>query len=383
VEVLRVATSGLGRANLYARVFDYFTFYSSAAWALLWHTRRDDIVVAMTDPPMLSILAGPVAWLRRAQLVNWLQDVFPEVVQSLGYGRGRLVRAGLSFLRQLRNLFLKHARLNVVLGEHMAERVAAMGIPLSRIRIVPNWADGSLIQPIPREQNALRHDWGMEDAFVVGYSGNLGRAHDIDTLLNAISILDECHSPSIYHLAPIYDTTAAPSDAGQQPSPRQSLAARQQKIGWLFIGGGVRMEQFQREVERRHLSSVQFLPYQPREQLAESLSAADAHLISLQPALEGLIVPSKYYGIAAAGRPAIFIGNSDGEIARILKRSETGFVVEQGDCKALASAVLALANDPDLVREQGEKARRLFDTEYDLPHGLAAWEALLNEIAVA
>jgi glycosyltransferase involved in cell wall biosynthesis len=121
-----------------------------------------------------------------------------------------------------------------------------------------------------------------------------------------------------------------------------------------------------------------FQSYQPREALSESLSVPDVHLISLRPALEGLIVPSKYYGIAAAGRPAIFIGDPDGEIARILKESDTGIVVAEGDGPALMRAVRDLASNPERCEAMGRRARGLFEAKYDIAFAVEAWEEAIS-----
>jgi glycosyltransferase involved in cell wall biosynthesis len=150
-------------------------------------------------------------------------------------------------------------------------------------------------------------------------------------------------------------------------------------IRWLFIGSGAQMERLQGEVRERGLTTALFQPYQPREHLAESLSAADVHLISLRPALEGLIVPSKFYSIAAAGRPAIFIGDHNGEIASILHDSDTGVVIADGDGDALGSAVLDYAQDRTRTRDQGERARQLFEQRYRFAFTLTAWERLLDD----
>ena len=153
------------------------------------------------------------------------------------------------------------------------------------------------------------------------------------------------------------------------------------RIVWLFVGGGASMQSLQREVERQGLAPVLFKPYQPPDRLAESLSVADVHLISLRPALEGLIVPSKVYGIAAAGRAAIFIGDGDGEVARMLTRDESGVSVEEGDGEALAAAIKALATDPGRCRALGENARQAFERAYDKPLAMQRWDAVLREVA--
>jgi colanic acid biosynthesis glycosyl transferase WcaI len=372
VTVQRLRTSRFGRQKLALRAVDYLTFYILAALTVWKVARRDDIVVAKTDPPMLSVVLGPVARARGARLVNWLQDLFPEVAQVLGLGRGTVSRTAIRFLSALRDASLSRAARNVAIGEAMAERLKGRGVPADRIRIIPNWADGASVKPVPANRNPLRRAWQSDKAFVVGYSGNLGRAHEMETVVNAIALIEERVSKS-------GRATVAAANAGSGAS----LTAGEgiPLIRWLFVGGGSQMEALQQTVNERGLTSALFRPYQPREVLAQSLSVADVHLISLLPDLEGLIVPSKYYGIAAAGRPAIFIGAKDGEIARVLEHSDTGMTVSPGDSVALADAVLSLALNPGLAAAKGVRARTLFERRFDRHHALAEWQAVIGEIA--
>jgi glycosyltransferase involved in cell wall biosynthesis len=261
-------------------------------------------------------------------------------------------------MRRLRSRSLRAADMNVVLGRRMAERVTGLGVPGERIRIIPNWADGAGIVPVAPAANTLRREWQLGDAFVVGYSGNLGRVHEIDTILQAMTLLER--SP----------TAGGPA-----------AAARERPVLWLFIGSGTLLEALKAEVAHRRLTSVRFEPYQPRDRLAESLSAADVHLVSLRPELEGLIVPSKLYGIAAAGRPTIFVGDERGEIARLVAHHECGRTVAAGDGAALAHTILDLAANPGLCRSMGQRARQAFDAELDKPMALARWQELLAEVA--
>jgi glycosyltransferase involved in cell wall biosynthesis len=248
--------------------------------------------------------------------------------------------------------------MNAVLGRRMAERVAGLGVPAERIRMLPNWADGANIVPVAPESNALRREWGLGDAFVVGYSGNLGRAHEIDTLLQAMTLLQ------------------ARAAAAGNGTPRRPVL-------WLFIGSGALLGRLKAEVSRRRLAAVRFQPYQPKQRLAESLSAADVHLVSLRPELEGLIVPSKLYGIAAAGRPTLFIGDEEGEVARLLAEHKCGQTVPAGDGPALADAILDLAASPGVCRWMGLRARAAFAADFDKPIALGRWERLLQEVAAA
>jgi colanic acid biosynthesis glycosyl transferase WcaI len=147
---------------------------------------------------------------------------------------------------------------------------------------------------------------------------------------------------------------------------------------WLFIGSGAQTERPKQLVRERGLRSFTFKPYQPREQLAQSLSVADVHLVSLRPALEGLIVPSKYYGIAAAGRPAIFVGDRTGEIAQILDLNGGGLSVDEGDPVALAAAITKLAHKPQEAQRLGRNARSYFEDHFDMECAIAKWQDVLE-----
>lgn len=362
VVVHRVWTSRFGRHNLVGRAIDYLTFYLSAAWTLWRMSRPGDVIVAKTDPPMLSVVTAPIARMRRAKPVNWLQDLFPEVLEALDVDRTSVRRAAYNVMRTLRNRSLRQAHMNIVIGERMAERLARFDVPPERIRIIPNWADGALVTALAPTANFLRQEWGLQDKFVVGYSGNLGRAHEVDTLIEAIAGLEkDCN----------------------ETSARKGKNGRKRDVAWLFVGGGALYRQLQADVTARGLTSVHFRPYQPRECLAESLSVPDVHLVSLRPQLEGLIVPSKYYGIAAAGRPAIFVGDEDGEIAHLLKADNAGWTVAPNDHARLAALILKLAANPVLTQAMGHRARIAFERGFNLPVAVAAWEKALAEVQPA
>jgi colanic acid biosynthesis glycosyl transferase WcaI len=350
VEVFRVWTSRFGRGRLIGRTVDYATFYLSAALTVWRLARAGDIIVAKTDPPMLSVVMALIAHVRRAQLINWLQDLFPEVAGAVGLNRRQLPRFIYAALHVLRNWSLRCAAMNVALGERMAQRLAALGIASERVSILQNWADGVLIKPVAPVNNPLRREWDLDGKFVVGYSGNLGRAHDYHTFLDAIVRLE-------------------------------SAARGSPEIVWLFVGGGALHGAFSGALRSRGVHSVLFKPYQPRGLLAQSLSAADVHLICLKPELEGLIVPSKFYGIAAAGRPAIFIGDRDGEIASIIERRGLGYAVDQGDGAGLTARVVELARDPDLCRRIGATARKVCEDEFEKRIAIDRWELLLARLA--
>jgi glycosyltransferase involved in cell wall biosynthesis len=344
VIVRRVWTTRFGRARLIGRSIDYLSFYGTCAVALLFGLRRGDVVIAETDPPLISIVAWAIARCRGATLVNWLQDIFPEVASELD--ANPLPPMLDRVLRALRDASLRGAAANVVLGRCMAEYLQRRGIPPEQVQIIPNWADAVDPAPRPSCESRLRAQCGLADQFVVGYSGNLGRAHDYATVLDAAEALRN-------------DAT----------------------IAFLFIGAGAKMEALRVAVEQRCLPNTRFLPYQPRAQLYDSLAAADAHWVSLIPALEGLIVPSKFYGVLAAGRPILFVGDLDGELAGVIRESECGFAVAQGDAAEFTRRVRALQADMPLRERMGAASRRLLQARFSTGRALADWTALLERLA--
>jgi glycosyltransferase involved in cell wall biosynthesis len=340
VTIHRVPTTRYGRAGLPGRSIDYGSFYFTAAWKLLALLESGDIVICKTDPPLLSIPAAICARLKGATLVNWHQDVFPEVATHLAANPlpGWLdVR-----LRKLRDWSMKRAATNIMIGDRMLEYFVQRGIPRSKLRVIENWADADALAPKPAAASSLRTELGLGDKFVVCYSGNLGRAHEFDTLVAAADLLR--------------------SESG---------------IVFLIIGGGAKMEPLRRAVTLRALDNFRFLPYQPRAALEDSLAAGDVHLASLLPPLEGLIVPSKLYGIMAAGRPLIFIGDSDGEIARVIRQAGCGVTVGINGHRDLVAAIHMLRSEPQIRDVMGIRAREFFLARYARAKAIEKWKAAL------
>jgi glycosyltransferase involved in cell wall biosynthesis len=340
-QVHRVGTTHFGRDRLIGRTLDYATFYMASALLLMRLLERGDVLVVKTDPPLMSLPAALIARIRRVGLVNWQQDVFPEVASHLGANPLPKWLDGL--LRRLRNASLRSSRMNVVISGRMRDYFAAGGIPPTKLCVIENWADADGIRPNAADDIALRARFGVGDRFVACYSGNLGRAHEFDTLLAAAETLRE-------------DRTFV----------------------FLIIGGGAKMPALKRAVLERALENFCFMPYQPREALEDSLAAADVHLVSLLPALEGLIVPSKLYGILAAGRPLIFIGDIDGEVGRVIGAARCGLTVGVGDARALADSLRYLRAQPAARSQMGLRARQLVCEKYTRQRAIERWIAVLR-----
>ena len=343
VNVSRIWTTTFGRGSLIGRALDYLTFYASAFAQLVFLVREGDLVIAKTDPPMLSVVAALATRLRGAKLINWLQDLFPEIAAAadIGWAKGGVGQ----ILMRLRDWSLRCAQQNVVVGEKMRAVLVARGIENKKITVIPNWADGDAIRPVARTENPLRTKWGLEGKFVVGYSGNLGRVHEFDTVLGAMTELR--------------------GDDGKW---------------FLFIGAGKQRQMMETECAVRGITAVSFLPYQAREDLVWSLGVPDVHLVTLLPEMEGLVVPSKVYGIAAAGRPILNIGALNGEIAQLIAKHDCGITVQPGDVSGLVDAITRLAGDDALRATLGGNARKALDDYYEMRLGLQKWRNLLDTV---
>jgi colanic acid biosynthesis glycosyl transferase WcaI len=344
VTVHRVATATRGRAKLLGRGLDYLSFHVAAGLQLLKLIRRGDVVVAKTDPPLISIVVCLVAALRGAVLVNWLQDLFPEVASVLT--PGIMPTWVVRLLTAARNMTLRRASMNVVLADRMRGRLLNAGVSDSRIRIVPNWADTTIVTPQDTRTSNTRNRLGLGGRFVVGYSGNLGRAHEFETLVGAARLL--------------------------RADPR---------FAFLITGSGAKADGLRDSIRAEGIESFHFQGYQAAALLSDSLAAADVHFVSLLPALEGLIVPSKVYGILAAGRPTVFVGDPAGDVAGMLTTEGCGVAVAVGDCVRLAAELTALREAPDRLRAMGLKARKLALSRYTSAHAVAAWVAFLDDVA--
>jgi len=346
VSVHRVRTTRFGRNAMAGRAIDILFFYLFAAVELLGLLRRGDVVVAKTDPPMVSVIVAACAWLRGASHANWMQDLFPEVAVAAGvpFTRGLLGRV----LAWIRDWSLDSAVANVAIGDRMAQAVRARLSHPGSVHVIPNWSDGRAIVPLARAANPLAREWALDDKFVVGYSGNMGRTHELVSLLDAAERLRD------------------------DPS-----------IRFLFIGGGKQRDSIEQEARERGLDNVVFKPYQPRERLGLSLTLPDVHVASLLPAYEGMIVPSKFCGIAAAGRATLFIGAPDGEIGAILRTERCGVTFSAGDADGIAAQVRAWAADGEAVAEMGRRARDVFDRRFDMAATTLAWSRLLDQIGLA
>jgi colanic acid biosynthesis glycosyl transferase WcaI len=307
---------------------------------------RHDVVVTMTDPPMLFLLGPLIRRLKGSRLIHWAHDLYPDVAAASG-----LIDAkGVPFhvLRTLSLAALRRHDRVVAVGECMRERLESSGIPPSLLLTAPNVWAGDGIRPVSRH-SAWRRTRGLSGKFTVMYSGNFGRAHDFQTILDAAGLLE---------------------------------ARREDNVLFLLSGDGPKAGFLRGEVSRLGLANVRFLQRVPEEELSESMGAGDLHLVTMSPEMCGLVVPSKFYGVAASGRPCIFVGPLGSEIAREITTRGLGLRVAPGDARALSEAILRFRDQTHLYEATSlsiSSYRQTF-SEYPRPGGFQDLPGIAEEL---
>ena len=330
VTVHRVKASGFVRGK-FGRILSYASFYADAAWRSL-RIPKPDVVLCLTTPPLLSLIGNLLQGLRGSKHWIWEMDLYPDVAVDLGYMEAGGVVQGVVGL--LADWSRRRADGVIALGECMKDRLIARGIPSSHIEVCDNWADASAI---PVLETA-----GSPDQLHLLYSGNLGLAHDLDTLTGAIKYLD----------------------AGK-------------RFRFLFVGSGGRRDELAAFLEKESIGSVQMLPYVKRADLGSSLALGDIGLVTQRDRCCGSVVPSKVYGLMAAGRPVLFIGPAGATPARIIQQFGCGWHIACGDVAALSALLLHLADYRDEVRQAGARGRQALLDHFDLPLGTARIASIL------
>jgi colanic acid biosynthesis glycosyl transferase WcaI len=323
VHVERAWSTHFARGSMPGRLANYATFVATSLVRAL-RAPRPDVVVAMTDPPVIGLIGLLVARRFRCPFVYVCEDIFPDVSVALR----RMDNAFVVWLwRRVNRLIRRYASRVVAIGRDMRDKLIAEGLSPSKISLIPNWANGVPVDGSARAD--IRRSMQWEGAFVVMHGGNVGLAQNLDVVLEAADLLRTRHS-----------------------------------IRFVIMGEGAARRRLQEEAERRGLANVSFLPYRAKDEARPLLGAADLHTVTLAAGLWGCVVPSKVYGIMALSAPFVAAVDKGSEVDLIIQESQAGVRVDPADAPALARAIQEFADGTRDPKAAGQRARAEFEAKY-------------------
>lgn len=330
VTVHHVASMPFSR-GAFARCLSYLSFLL----ACIWRGARIsdvDVVITMTTPPMLGVIGALLQRWHGVRHYIWAMDLFPEVLVDIGTFRADswVVR----FLYKVADYVYARADGVITLGDCMRQRLLHRKIEARKLFVVENWADGNDVFPIR---------WDHDGPLVVLYSGNLGLSHDVNTILAAAGALQN-----------------------------------DDRFHFRFVGGGAKRNEVIEYKRAKDPTNISILPYCVRASLAESLSQCHIGLVTQLPACIGSVVPSKVYGLMAAGRPILYIGPRGTTPYQIIEQFQCGWHIDCGDEAGLVTLLNRLHADPDLIRSAGVRGSEAFRSHYDMPQAVQKFCTLIG-----
>jgi len=293
VDIRRIRSSGLGKGAKWRRAVDFAIFLLSCCFKLLTLPRHN-VVVALTSPPLISLLGALYAKWHKARFFYWIMDLNPDEAVAAGWLKPNSFVTRV--MERLSRFSMRTASKVIALDRFMADRVATKGIPREKILVLPPWSHDEQIQADAQGRKSFRKAHGLHDKFVVMYSGNHSPCHPLDTLLQAALHMSPDHVPSTL--------------------PGRGVGVRV-PLAFLFIGGGSEFAKVQRFADEHKLTNIICLPYQPLDQLSASLSAADLQVVVMGEAFVGTIHPCKIYNILRIATSVLYIGPRTSHISDI------------------------------------------------------------------
>lgn len=347
VKIYRCFATKFNKNNLFLRLINAISFNVSIFFKAFQKFSKNDLVLAVTNPPVLPYFALLIAKLKKGKFIIVVHDIYPDLTAVLGL----LKRPSLIFRvwTHLNKILFAWSDLIFVLSEDMKElicdRFNCYGLE-KKIHVVPNWAEIEIINPDVKENNDLLKTYGLKDKFIVQYAGNFGRPNDIETIIEAAKMLKD------------YDD-----------------------IVFLFAGDGAKKKFVEQEEKRWKLQNLIILGSYSRKDQQQILNASDVSLIALIKGMKGISMPSRFYNILASGRPVIAIIDGDMEVASLIKRENIGWVVSPGDPKSLVKVILDARADPSLSAV-GNRARSIAEREFSFTRTLSTYMAALKNLYI-
>ena len=354
ISIIRTWSTRFPKTSLIGKLFNLTTFFLSAAWTVLMKYPGVPLLL-LTNPPYLPLLGWFCAVLRRQKFGVVLFDIMPEQAELLGVIRpnGAIARVWRYFNR----LWYQKADYCIVLSRDMLEGALKNANLLgtteesrarTKTRVVHVWSDDRVITPLPKPLSREACRLGVLDQFVVQYSGNHGRFHDLETLLQLAATF----------------------------SPEEGVI-------FQFIGEGQKKALVEKHLKAAPTPHIYSSSYVAKELLGDSLAMADLGVVAQMPGQEKVCYPSKLLGILAAGRAVLAICAENCEMAQLIKQENLGFVITNGDIAQGRSVLLQAKANPDLVKQMGENATRYLRNHLTLAKASDAYHRIIFPSSVA
>ncbi|BAZ10127.1 glycosyltransferase [Calothrix sp. NIES-4071] len=327
VRIQRSRTAQLWMGRIRGKAVNGVLYTLRAALHLFRGKYRNNVLLVTTAPPFLPLLGYFVNILFKIPYVCILYDLYPDIAITLGVIHKR---HWLSRLWQFVNQKIWRSSTGIVVLSPAMRRQVLANCPAiaDKVYVIHSWADPDWIVPIAKQENwfAWKHD--LVKKFTVLYSGNLGRCHDMDTILGAANSLQD------------------------------------EPIQFVFIGGGAKLNELIEEVNRLNLKNCLFLPYQDKRVLPFSLTACDLSLVSVDERTENLVTPSKLYSALASERPIAAICSQSSYLRQMIAEADCGSSFENGDSHGLTQFIRLLSQDRLLVERMGKAGRQYLRTNF-------------------
>jgi colanic acid biosynthesis glycosyl transferase WcaI len=345
VRIRRCWATRFNKDRLLKRIVNHLTLSLSMFFYGLFAIRRRDMVLVVTNPPILPFLTALLCKLKRASLVLLVHDLYPEYAVAAGVLKSNawITRLWSWAMQRLCRTVDKI----VVLGRDMQDVLRKKrGDRPEDVDVITNWADVDEVYPTSRRENRLLRELGLTDKFIVQYAGNIGRVQDHDMLVEAASQLSD--HPEIH---------------------------------FLVIGAGGRREYLKSLIEKCSLKNITLLPPRPRADSCEFLNACDVGISLFVPKMYGVAVPSRTYNILAAAKPIISVTDPGTELDLFLKEEDAGWVVPVGDVRGFVEAVVYAWSHPEETAAKGKRGRAVVESKYRPEQVVGCFSALFDQLS--
>lgn len=347
VDIVRCRATSFNKNNLLGRIINGCSRSISIFLKAFIKCHSSDIILVVTNPPLLPLMALLLKYVKGAQFILLVHDVYPEVlaVSGIAHPKTWIYR----IFQWINKIVYRNACRIVTLGRDMSQ-IVYNKIPnkfIDKVICIPNWAETEIIYPIEKSFNPLLRQLNLLDKFVVLYAGNMGRTHDLQILISAAEI----------------------------------LASEKSNFHFLFVGSGARKKWLENYIEDNHLDNVTVLSYFPYSEKNTVLNACDLGVISFMSGMSGVSVPSRMYNQMAAGKPILAITDRCSELAYVLEEEGIGWVVEPEDLDSFVKVLRQASEFPEYCIEMGQRASSVAKIKYTVSRSNSDYKCLFDELS--